>query len=175
MKKIILAAALLAAPLVSAQDAPAAPDVNAVIEQMAAVGPEALLARVKELRAAEADLAGQATALRQQADQKDAEAAAVRARIAAVEKFTGELAAMIAPPPAPPAAEAQPAAAPAPAEAAPAPAEAAPAAPAPAEAAPAPAPAEAAPAEAAPAPPAEAAPAPAEAAPAAAEPAPAAS
>jgi len=170
MKKLIFAAAMFAAPFVAAQDAPPAPDVNAVIEQMAAVGPEALLARVKELRAAETDLVGQAAALRQQADQKDAEAAAVRARIAAVEKFTGELAAMITPPPAPAPAEAQPAAAPAPAEAAPAPAEAAPA-PAPAEAAPAApaetAPAPAAPAEAAPAPADAAAPAPAEAAPAA--------
>ncbi len=171
MKKLILAAAILAAPLASAQDAPAPPDVNAVIEQMAAVGPEALLARVKELRAVETDLVGQATALRQQADQKDAEAAALRARIAAVEKFTGDLAALTAPPPAPAPVEAQPAAAPAPAEAAPAPAEiaaapadAAPAA-APAEAAPAPAAAEAVPAEAQPAA-AEAAPAPAEAAPA---------
>ena len=164
MKKLILAAAILAAPLAWTQDAPKPPDVNAVIEQMAAVGPEALLARVKELKTAETDLAGQAAALRQQADQKDAEAAALRARIAAVEKFTGDLAAMAAPPPAPVAA--QPAAAPTPA--APAMAPAAAPTPAPAEAAPA------APAVAAAAAPAEAQPAPAAPAPAAAAPAPAA-
>ncbi len=157
MKKMLIAAALLAAPLAWTQDAPPPPDVNAVIEQMAAVGPDALLARVKELKAAEGDLVKQATDLRTQADQKDAEANALRARIAAVEKFTTDLAAMSAPPaPAAPApAEAAPAPAPAPAEAAaapaPAPAEMAAAAPAPAEAAPAPAPA---PAEAAPATPA---------------------
>lgn len=146
MKKLLIAAALLAAPLAWTQDAPPPPDVNAVIEQMAAVGPDALLARVKELKAAEADLVKQAADLRAQADQKDADVNALRARIAAVEKFTADLAAMSAPPPPP--AEAQPAAAP-PAEAAPAPAETA-AAPAP-EAAP--------PAEAAPAAMAEAAPA----------------
>lgn len=170
MKKLLIVAAILTAPFAWTQDAPAPPDVNAVIEQMAAVGPEALLARVKELRTAETDLVGQAAALRQQADQKDAEAAALRARIAAVEKFTGDLAAMIAPPPAAAPVAAQPAAAPAPAEAAPA--EAAAPAPAPAEAAPAPAVAAPAPAAATPAP-AEAAPAPAAPAPAPAETAPA--
>jgi len=149
MKKMLIAAALLAAPIAWTQDAPPPPDVNAVIEQMAAVGPDALLARVKELKAAEAELLKQAADLRTQADQKDAEVNALRARIAAVEKFTSDLAAMSAPPapPAPPA-EAQPAAAP-PAEAAPAPAPAEAAAapaPAPAEMAATPAPAEAAPA-----------------------------
>jgi hypothetical protein len=173
MKKWMIAAAVLAAPLVWAADAPPAPpapDVNAVIEQMAAVGPTALLARVKELKAAEAELGTQAKALRQQADQKDAEAAALRGRIAAVEKFTADLAAMAAPAPVTPAAPAAAAAAPvpaAPADAAPA---AATAAAAPAQAAPAPAapaPAASAPAAPAPAAPAAAAPAPAEAAPAA--------
>ena len=36
-----------------AQDAPTAPDVNKVIEDLATVGPEALLSRVKELKTAE--------------------------------------------------------------------------------------------------------------------------
>jgi 2-oxoglutarate dehydrogenase E2 component (dihydrolipoamide succinyltransferase) len=146
-------------------DDPPKPDVNKVIEDMAAVGPEQLLARVHELKAAEQELLKQATDLRTQADQKDAEVAALRARIAAVEKFTTELAAAMAP--APPAA-------PAPvAEAAPAPAPEAVAPPAPAAemaaATPAPAPEAAPPAEA-PAPPPAEQPAPAaEAQPAAAE------
>jgi hypothetical protein len=147
-------------------DDPPKPDVNKVIEDMAAVGPEQLLARVQELKNAEQELIKQAADLRAQADQKDAEVNALRARIAAVDKFTTELAAAMAP---------APAAAPAPvAEAAPAPTPEAVAPPPPAAemaaATPAPAPEATPPAEAAPAPPPAEQPAPtAEVQPAAAE------
>jgi 2-oxoglutarate dehydrogenase E2 component (dihydrolipoamide succinyltransferase) len=149
MKTLFLAAALMAAVGAWAQDAPPAPDVNKVIEDMAAIGPDALLARVKELKAVEQNTVQQAAELRAQADQKDSEANALRARIAAVEKFTAELTAAMTPPAPKPAPEATPAAAPPPAEPVPAPAEVAQA---PAEPALAPAEMAAAPAEAAPAP-----------------------
>ena len=141
---LIIAAVTLTAAGSWGQEAAPAPDVNQVIEQMAAVGPEALLARVKELKSAEQGLVKQAGDLRAQADQKDKEAEALRARIAAVEKFTAALAAAMAPPPLPELAKE------AKAEPAPAPAEAAPAPP-PAEAAAPPAEQPAPPAEAAPA------------------------
>lgn len=123
---ILLAAALvsLAQPGAMAQDAP---NVDTVMDQVAAVGPDALIARVKELKAAEAALKNEAAELRKQADQKDQAAAQMQTRIAAVEKFLTDLNAAMNPAP------------PAPAEAKPA-----------AEAAPAPAPAEEKPAEATP-------------------------
>lgn len=102
MKLLIgtIAAALLSL-CAFAQDAPPAPDVNKVIEDLATVGPEALLSRVKELKTAEQALKDEAAALRAQADQKDAEAAAARARVEAVERFTNDLATAMAPTPAP--------------------------------------------------------------------------
>ncbi len=154
MRNWMIAAALLMSGAAWTDEAPK-PDVNKVIEDMAAIGPEQLLARVNELKAAEQEYVKQAADLRAQADQKDAEVAALRARIAAVEKFTTELAAAMAP--APPPAPAAEAAAP-PAEAAPAPPAAEMAAAPPAETPP---PAEAPPAEQ-PAPVAEAQPAAAE-------------
>ena len=75
-----------------------APDVNKVIEDLAAVGPDALLSRVKELKQSEQALKDEAAALRAQADAKEAEAAAARARIEAVEKLTTELATAMTPP-----------------------------------------------------------------------------
>jgi uncharacterized protein with von Willebrand factor type A (vWA) domain len=61
---IVLMALTLAASGAFAQDAAETPDVNKVIEDLAAIGPEALLARVKELKSSEQDLKGQADALR---------------------------------------------------------------------------------------------------------------
>ncbi len=101
-------AALMALP-VAADEAPK-PDVNKVIEEIAAVGPDALLARVQELKASERQLKKQAADLRKQADQKEAEAARLRQRIAAVEKFTSELVAATKPAEPKPAPEAKPAA-----------------------------------------------------------------
>lgn len=95
------AAALLLAFGAAAQDAPESPDVNQVIEDMAAVGPDALLSRVKELKQSEQALKAEADALREQAAQKEAEAEAMRARIQAVEQFTNELATAMSPPPPP--------------------------------------------------------------------------
>lgn len=118
---VVLTAMLLAAFGSAAQDESESPDVNRVIEDMATVGPEALLSRVKELKQSEQALEDEAAALRAQADQKEAEAAATRARIEAVERFTSELATAMNPPqptapeaaapaaPEPPAAPAEPA------------------------------------------------------------------
>lgn len=113
--------ALIAAAPAFADEAPK-PDVNKVLEDMAAIGPDALLARVKELRATEQQLKNQAAELRKQADQKDAEAAALRKRIETVEKFTADLVAATKPPEPKPAPEAKPAAQPAPAKPEPQPA-----------------------------------------------------
>lgn len=109
---LILVAMLAALP--AASEEPAKPDVNKVIEEIAAVGPEALLARVKELKSAQEQLKKQAADLRKQADQKDAEAKQLQARIAAVEKFTSDLMAAAKPAEPKPAPEAKPAAQPAP-------------------------------------------------------------
>ena len=93
-------------------------EVSKVVDDIAALGPEALLAHVKGLKTKEQALKSQAEDLRKQAATMDAQATAMRARVEAVEKFTSELAALLAPPaPAPPVAPAEPAAAP-PAEAA---------------------------------------------------------
>lgn len=143
MKRVALGLALLAlmaSPVVQAEE-PAKPSVDQIVKDIAAIGPDALLARVKQLKDEAANLNKAAGELRKQADGLDGQANALRAQIAAVEKFTTELVNAMAPP-APPAAPAPatPAAQPAPAAAAPAPA----AEPAPAAAAP---PAEAAPAK----------------------------
>lgn len=109
-----------------------APSVDKVITDLAAIGPDALLARVVELKTQVATLTTQANEMRTKAGELDAQAAALTAQIAAVEKFTTELAKAMNPSPP---AEATPAeAAPAPAAEAAAPAaapaaEAAPAAP----------------------------------------------
>jgi uncharacterized protein (DUF3084 family) len=116
----VVSAGLMSALGANAQDAP---NVDAVMDQVAAVGPDALIARVKELKAAEEQLKKESAELRQQADQKDKAAEQMRTRIAAVEKFLNELNVAMNPQPAP-AEEATPAAEEAPAEApAPAPAE----------------------------------------------------
>ncbi len=113
---MLTAALAVCVTSIGAQE-PAKPDVDAVVEQIAAIGPEALVARVKELKAAEGNLKQEAVQLRQQADAKDKEAEAIRNRVAAVEKFLTDLNAVMNPqPPAEPAA--QPAADPAPAPAA---------------------------------------------------------
>ena len=114
----------LAAPGTAWAEDPPAPDINKVVADIAAVGPEALLAHVKGLKTKEQELKAQAGELRKQAGKKDAEAEKLRKRIEAVDKFTTELAAVLNPPPpietltAPPPAEpaptpAEPAAAPA--------------------------------------------------------------
>ena len=121
---LIFSVLALAAPGVAWAEDPPVPDINKVVADIAAVGPEALLAHVKGLKTKEQELKAQAEDLRKQAGKKDAEAARMRKRIDAVDKFTTELAAVLNPPPpvetpaAPPPAEAaatpaEPAAAPA--------------------------------------------------------------
>lgn len=125
----VLLAAIVMVP-VHAED----PSVlDKVIADLAKVGPDALLARVKELKDKSVALNKEAAGLRTKADQLDAQAATLKAQVDAVEKFTTELAKAMAPPPAPAPTPAAPAATPAPAPAKPAePAPAKPAAPVPA-------------------------------------------
>ena len=121
---LILSVLGLAASGMAWAEDPPTPDINKVVADIAAVGPEALLAHVKGLKGQEQELKAQAEDLRKQAGKKDAEAERMRKRIDAVDKFTTELAAVLNPPPpvetpaAPPPAEAaatpaEPAAAPA--------------------------------------------------------------
>ena len=121
---LILSVLALAASGMAWAEDPPVPDIDKVVADIAAVGPEALLAHVKGLKTKEQELKAQAEDLRKQAGKKDAEAARMRKRIDAVDKFTTELAAVLNPPPpvetpaAPPPAEAaatpaEPAAAPA--------------------------------------------------------------
>lgn len=144
--------AALAVPLAAtAEDAPAEPNLDAVLNDLAKIGPEQLIAHVESLKAQVGTLKTEAEAATKRAAELEAQSAAVKQRVETIEKFMGAVAAAMAPPAPAPAPEAKAEAAPAEAAPAPAPAEAAPApAPAPEATAEA-APAEAAPAEAAPA------------------------
>ena len=129
LKRSILAIALTMGlmPGLALAEGEAAPTVDKVMADLAAVGPDALLARVKELQGQVDNLNAQAAAKRKEADQLVAQGEALKKQIAAVEKFTAELAKAMAPPPPPEPTPAAPAAAPAePAPATPPPAEPAP-------------------------------------------------
>lgn len=163
----LAAAALMVGPVTAQAEEAAAPAADTVLQELAKIGPDALVTHVQQLKDKIGKLNADADAARKQAESLDAQSAEVQKRVQTIEAFVANLSAAMQPPP-PPAPEPAPAPAEAPmAEAAPAPAE-----PAPAPAEPAPAPAEPAMAEAAPAP-AEPTPAPAEPAPAPAEAAPA--
>ena len=121
MRTVLIFAVLgLAAPGMAWSEDPPPPDINKVVADIAAVGPEALLAHVKGLKTKEQELKAQAEELRKQAGNKDAEAARMRKRIDAVDKFTTELAAVLNPPPSPEALAAPPLAEPGPTPAEPA-------------------------------------------------------
>ena len=94
---VLMMMALIATPAVLAEDPPK-PSVDQIVKDIAAIGPDALLARVKQLKDEVAKLNGQAGELRKQADGLDGQANALRTQIAAVEKFTNELVAAMAPP-----------------------------------------------------------------------------
>ena len=81
--------------------------VDKVMEGFAALGPEALLARLSELRKQTIDLSNEAKALREKAAELDQRSTAIRKRIDAVESFTAALAALMNPPKEPPAQEAK--------------------------------------------------------------------
>ena len=117
---LIFAMLGVAAPGMTWAEDPPPPDINKVVEDIAAVGPEALLAHVKGLKIKEQELKAQAEELRKQAGNKDAEAARLHKRIEAVDKFTTELAAVLNPAPPPEVPAAPPSAEPAPTPAEPA-------------------------------------------------------
>ena len=105
LQRISMLTALLVTTILLPVHAEDPPALDKVIADLAAVGPEALLARVKELKAQSVALNKEATDLRTKADQLDAQSTALKQQIAAVEKFTTELAKAMAPPapaPAPP-------------------------------------------------------------------------
>jgi uncharacterized coiled-coil DUF342 family protein len=89
------------------QEAPApAPDVDAVLQELAKIGPEALVAHVDTLRKQIDDLKNEAAAARTKADELDAQSASAKARVAAVEAFMASVQAAMQPPaPEAPAAE----------------------------------------------------------------------
>lgn len=131
IRKTTVAVALFAIAVVTPGYSQAeGPTVDQVISDLAAIGPEVLLARVKDLKTQAANLTTQAAEMRKKAGELDAQAANLKKQIEAVEKFTTELAKAMNPAPAPAPTPATPAAAPAPAPATPA---AAPETPAPAE------------------------------------------
>jgi hypothetical protein len=141
---LLLAALTAAAPHAIAQEAPPAeaapapeappaPNPDAVLEEIAKIGPEALFARINELKQQLDSLAAEAEAARLRAEETAAQYAAVRAKVEAFEKLMASFQAAMTPP----------------AEAAPAPEQMAMAEAAPTEAAP---PAEMPAAETAPAP-----------------------
>ena len=126
---LILSVLALAGPGMAWAEDPPAPDIDKVVADIAAVGPEALLAHVKGLKTQEQALKAQAEDLRKQAGKKDAEAQRMRKRIDAVDKFTTELVAVLNPPPPVETPAAPPPAAPEPTPAVPAAAPDAPASP----------------------------------------------
>lgn len=153
---IMVAAIVSAAPLRGYAEEAAAPAPDAVLTELAKIGPDALVSHVQQLKDKIGKLKADAEAARQQAASLEAQSADVQKRVQTIEQFVANLSAAMNPPAeekpaeAPPAEEqkAEAAAEPAPAEAM---AEAAPAEAPPAEATAEAAPAEAAPAEAAPA------------------------
>lgn len=134
MSRIVLLLALIAcciAPAFADDAAPApapaapapAPDpaaIDAVLGDLAKIGPEQLTARVADIKKQVGDLQAQAGESRKKADELDAAAAAAAAKVDVIEKFIAALNTAMQPAaPAAPAPEAAPAPAPAP-EAAPA-------------------------------------------------------
>jgi peptidoglycan hydrolase CwlO-like protein len=124
----------MVAPSAMAEDAPAAPNLDTVLSDLAKIGPDQLIAHVDALKKQIGDLKAESEAAQKKAAELEAQSTAVKAQVETIEKFIASVQTAMAPP-APAPAPAEPAPAPAPAEPAPAPA------PAP-EAAPAPAPAE---------------------------------
>lgn len=102
-----------AEPAPEAAPAPAAADIDKVLGDLAAIGPEALAGHVKALKEQADAKAAEAAALKEQSDAKLAEVEALKQKIAAIEAFTAELAKVMAPAPEAPPAEAAPAEAPA--------------------------------------------------------------
>jgi len=93
MKRILAGLAVVGvawAPGASADDA----KVNQLIEEIAEVGPEALVARVAELKKQEEALRKEAETLRKQAAEKEAAAKATQKRVQAVETFLAKMAEM---------------------------------------------------------------------------------
>tara|TARA_R110001592_G_scaffold153370_4_gene381783 strand:- start:1378 stop:1806 length:429 start_codon:yes stop_codon:yes gene_type:complete len=134
VKQWIAPVALLAigftAPVAMAEDAPAAPNLDAVLTDLAKIGPDQLITHVEALKAEIGTLKAESEAATKKAAELEAQSAAVKAKVETIEKFIASVQVAMAPPAPAPAPEA----APAPAPAAPAPAPAPEAAPAPAPA-----------------------------------------
>lgn len=99
---------------------PASASVDQILQELSTIGPEALAARVNEMKTQSQQLGVQAAELRTKAAELDAQVQAITAQVETVEKFTAALSAAMQPEavPAPPAPEETPAAAtPAPADA----------------------------------------------------------
>jgi len=95
---VVAVAIAFAAPAAMAQDEEAkaeeaaqGPNVDKVLEELAAIGPEALLKRVDEMKAQVKATEEEAAKLRSQADAKAKEAEALKQRIQTIEKFTADL------------------------------------------------------------------------------------
>ncbi|MBX3179768.1 MAG: hypothetical protein KF886_20635 [Candidatus Hydrogenedentes bacterium] len=113
----LILAAGLAAPRAIAEDAPAEPNLDAVLTDLAKIGPDQLVAHVEALRKQVGDLKAEAEAATKRAAELEAQSAAVKQRVETIEKFMAAVTASMAPAP-----EAKPEEAPAPeakAEAAP--------------------------------------------------------
>lgn len=103
---------VMAAPAVYAEEAaaeekpaeaapaeePAGPNVDKVLEELATIGPEALVARVKEMQAQVDAKQKEAADLRAKAEAAQAEAEALKQRIATIEGFTKAVNDAMAPP-----------------------------------------------------------------------------
>ena len=104
-RMIVLGAAVLMAMPVFAEEpaAPPAPNVDQVLSDLAKIGPDALVARVNELKAAIAAKEKEAADLAAQSEAKKKEAEALKAQVATIEGFTKAVTAAMAPPPEKPA------------------------------------------------------------------------
>lgn len=110
---LLCAAALIAPAAIAEEEAkpaePQGPNIDKVLEELSKIGPEALVARVNELKAQVAAKEKEATDAQAAADAKKAEVAALKAKIATIENFTKAVTAAMAPPAEQPKAEAPPA------------------------------------------------------------------
>lgn len=87
-----------AAEAAPAPETPPAPNPDAVLEEIAKIGPEALFARINELKQQVETLAAEAEAARLRAEEAAAQYAAVRAKVEAFEKLMASFQAALTPP-----------------------------------------------------------------------------
>ena len=90
---VLLLAVVAMSTSVVAEDAPAQPNLDAVLSDLAKIGPDQLIAHVEALKKQIGDLKAEAEAATKRAAELEAQSAAVKAQVETIEKFIGAVAA----------------------------------------------------------------------------------